>query len=416
MDIIAMHRSGLSVRNISRTLGIHRKTVKKHIEAGAFPQYHKRKSVISILDPYKQIINDYLDQDDYQGTWIFDRLKRSGYSGSYDTLKHYVANIKEQKSRLAYIRFETEPGLQAQVDWGDFQVQEPNGRTTTVYAFELVLGYSRGMYVEFAERCSLDVFMDCHIKAFRYLHGISAEILYDNMKNVVIGRADNGRPTFNIEFLHFAHHYGFQPKVAPPYSPWVKGKVERPMDYIRERFWRGYSFSSIQKANEDIMVWLNETANRRIHGTHHEAVNLRWEKEIPFLRKLPPVDYDTSLKVFRKVYKDCQLSYNGNRYGVPYHVVGKKVMIKIKGDLIRIYHDQELLATYREPETKNNMISDPRIYEQLKHDKEQLNRKYGKHKGKATRGLINDSLYVVVSHRPLSEYEKYVQGGASWNN
>jgi len=416
MDIIAMHRSGLSVRNISRTLGIHRKTVKKHIEAGAFPQYHKRKSVISILDPYKQIINDYLDQDDYQGTWIFDRLKRSGYSGSYDTLKHYVANIKEQKSRLAYIRFETEPGLQAQVDWGDFQVQEPNGRTTTVYAFELVLGYSRGMYVEFAERCSLDVFMDCHIKAFRYLHGISAEILYDNMKNVVIGRADNGRPSFNIEFLHFAHHYGFQPKAAPPYSPWVKGKVERPMDYIRERFWRGYSFSSIQKANEDIMVWLNETANRRIHGTHHEAVNLRWEKEIPCLRKLPPVDYDTSVKTFRKVYKDCQLSYNGNRYGVPYHVVGKKVMIKIKGDLIRIYHDQELLATYREPETKNNMISDPRIYEQLKHDKEQLNRKYGKHKGKATRGLINDSLYVVVSHRPLSEYEKYVQGGASWNN
>ena len=167
---------------ISRTLGIHRKTVKKHIETDAFPQYHKRKRGISILDPYKQIINDYLDQDDYQGTWIFDRLKRSGYSGSYDTLKHYVANIKEQKTRLAYIRSEPEPGLQAQVDWGDFQVQEPNGRTTTVYAFELVLGYSRGMYVEFAERCSLDVFMDCHIKAFRYLHGISAEILYDNMK------------------------------------------------------------------------------------------------------------------------------------------------------------------------------------------------------------------------------------------
>ena len=182
MDIIAMHRSGLSVRNISRTLGIHRKTVKKHIETDAFPQYHKRKRGISILDPYKQIINDYLDQDDYQGTWIFDRLKQSGYPGSYDTVKHYVADIKEQKTRLAYIRFETEPGLQAQVDWGDFQVQEPDGRTTTVYAFALVLGYSRDMYVEFVERCTLDVFMDCHIRAFCYLHGVSAEILYDNMK------------------------------------------------------------------------------------------------------------------------------------------------------------------------------------------------------------------------------------------
>lgn len=415
MDIIAMHHSGLSIRNISRTLGIHRNTVKKHIEAKAFPQYRKRKRSISILEPYKQIIDDYLDQDDYQGTWIFDRIKRSGYAGGYDTVKRYVSDIKEQRTRLAYSRFETEPGLQAQVDWGDFQIQEPDGRTATVYAFVLVLGYSRIMYVEFVDRCTLDVFMDCHIRAFRYLQGIPAEVLYDNMKNVVIGR-ENGKVVFNIEFLHFAHHYGFQPKVAPPYSPWVKGKVERPMDYIRERFWRGYAFSSTKKANEDIMAWLNETANRRIHGTHHEAVNLRWEQEIPCLRKLPPVDYDTSLKVFRKVYKDCQLSYNGNRYRIPYHVVGKKVMLKIKGDLIRIYHDQELLAGYREPESKNNLIGDPRIYEQLKNDKEQLSRKYGKHKGKATRGLITKSLYADVIYRPLAEYDKYAQGGVSWNN
>jgi transposase len=101
----------------------------------------------SILEPYKQIINDYLDQDDYQTTWIFDRIKKIGYPGSYDTVKHYVAGIKEQKTRLAYIRFETEPGLQAQFDWGDFQVQGPYGKKSTVYAFVLVLGYSRAMYV-----------------------------------------------------------------------------------------------------------------------------------------------------------------------------------------------------------------------------------------------------------------------------
>ena len=116
MDIITMHHSGLSIRNISRALGIHRKTVKKHIEVNDFPQYHKHKRSISILEPYKQIINDYLDQDDYQGTWVFDRLKRIGYPGGYDTVKRYVSDIKEQKTRLAYIRFETEPGLQAQVD------------------------------------------------------------------------------------------------------------------------------------------------------------------------------------------------------------------------------------------------------------------------------------------------------------
>ncbi|MEF9437927.1 MAG: IS21 family transposase, partial [Candidatus Mariimomonas ferrooxydans] len=306
-------------------------------------------------------------------------------------------------------------GLQAQFDWGDFQVQEPDGKTSTVYAFVLVLGYSRAMYVEFVDHCTLDVFMDSHIHAFRHLQGIPAEILYDNMKNVVISR-ENGKAVFNIEFLYFAHHYGFQPKITPPYSPWVKGKVERPINYIRERFWRGYSFSSMQNVNKDIMNWLDETANRRIHGTHREPVDKKWAREAPCLKKHPPVDYDTSLKVFRKVYKDCLLSYNGNRYQVPYHVVGKRVMLKIKGDWIRIYHDQELLATYREPKTKHNLVGDPNIYEQLKRDKEQLSRKYGRHKGKATRGLVSKSLYSDVSYRPLAEYEKYAQGGVLWNS
>ena len=415
MDIIAMQHSGLSVRQIARKLGIHRNTVKKHIEKKEFPHYHKPKRGVSILEPYKQIIHDYLDQDDYQATWVFDRIKRTGYPGSYDTVKRYVSNIKERKTQLAYIRFETEPGLQAQVDWGDFQIQGSDGKTTTIYAFVMVLGYSRAKYIEFVERCTLDVFMDCHINAFRYFKGIPAEILYDNMKNVVIGR-ENGKPAFNIEFFYFAHHYGFLPKIAPPYSPWVKGKVERPIHYVRERFWRGYDFNSIQKTNEDVIAWLNDTANRRIHGTHREPVDERWAKEIPCLKSHPPVDYDTSLKVFRKVYKDCQLSYSGNRYQVPYHVVGKKVMLKIKGDLIRIYHDQELLASYREPKTKHNLIGDPHIYEQLKHDKEQLSRKYGRHKGKATRGLVSNSLYDDVSYRPLAEYEKYAQGGVLWNS
>ena len=163
MDIIAMHRKGLSVRKISRTLGIHRKTVKKHIETKDFPQCCKHNRSVSILEPYKQIINDYLDSDDYQGTWIFERVKRIGYAGGYDTVKRYVSDIKEQKTRLAYIRFETEPGLQAQFDWGDFQIQEPNGKMTTVYAFVIVFGYSRAMYVEFVDVCTLDVFMDCQL-------------------------------------------------------------------------------------------------------------------------------------------------------------------------------------------------------------------------------------------------------------
>ena len=415
MDIIAMHRNGYSIRKIAKLTGIHRRTVKRHLESNSFPAYKKEKRKLSILEPYTQIIRDYLEQDDYQATWIYDRLKRMGYPGSYDTVKTYVRAIKEQKTRLAYARFETEPGLQAQVDWGDFQVQEPNGKTLTLYAFVMLLGYSRAMYVELVERCTLETFLDCHIHAFHFLQGVPAEILYDNMKNVVLGR-ENGKTVFNVEFLHFAHHYGFQPQACPPYSPWVKGKVERPMDYIRERFWRGYSFYSLPQANRDMIAWLEETANQRIHGTHRQPILCRWQEEIPCLGKLPLADYDTSLKVFRKVYKDCQLSYNGNRYKVPYQVIGKKVMLKVKGQTIRIYHDQDLLASYQEPPGKGQVIGDPGIYEQLKRDQAQLGRKYGQNKGQATRGLSNGSLYPDVALRPLAEYERYAAGGVQWNN
>jgi hypothetical protein len=134
------------------------------------------------------------------------------------------------------------------------------------------------------------------------------------------------------------------------------------------------------------------------------------------LRPLPASDYDTSLKVFRKVYRDCQISFNTNRYVVPHRVVGLKIMLKVKNGLIRIFHDQDLLATYEEPATKRNLVSNPRFYEDLRRDREQMRRKYGRSKGKATRGLINGSLWIDVHHRPLSEYEQLAQGGIAWNS
>jgi transposase len=276
---------GFSIRRIAQVTGKHRNTVKRYLENNEFPKYRDRRTRETALSAYQQTIDDYLVKAPYQATWIHDRLKRMGYSGSYETVKIYVRGIKEQKRRLAYIRFETEPGLQAQFDWGDFQIEESDGSVTTLHAFILLLGYSRAMYVEFVERCTLEVFMDCHARAFRYFGGIPSEILYDNMKNVVL-RKSEGKPVFNLEFLHFAHHYGFLPTLCPPYSPWVKGKVERPIHFLRERFWRGYHFTSLKKANEDVMTWLSETANKRVHGTHGQPIDDRWEEELPHL--MPP--------------------------------------------------------------------------------------------------------------------------------
>jgi hypothetical protein len=130
----------------------------------------------------------------------------------------------------------------------------------------------------------------------------------------------------------------------------------------------------------------------------------------------PEVEYDTSLKVVRKVYKDCQISYNGNRYVVPHHVVGKKVLLKIKAGTIRVYDDQDLLVTYQESQAPGSTIGQPGLYEKLLQDIAQRRRKYQRGKGKATQGLTTGSLFPQVVYRPLADYERLVSGGGVWTN
>lgn len=417
MDILTLHRQGLTNREISRRLGVHRNTVTRHIERGAPPEYRKQKRKESILTPYHQLIEDWLAQDNYRGTWIFTKIKQLGYRGSYDTLKPYVRKIKDRERRQAYLRFETVPGLQAQMDWADFQVLEPRGAGLTLYLFLLVLGFSRAMYAELLSRCTLQSFMDAHIRAFRYLGGVPLEILYDNMKNVV-NRRRQGVAEFNLEFTHFSRHYMFKPVACPPYSPWYKGKVERPVDYIRESFWRGYHYRGIEQANRDLLRWLSETANCRVHATHRQPVNDRWSQDIACMSHAPSRDYDTSLKVYRKVYKDCLVSYDASRYQLPPDVVGKKVLLKVKDGSIRFFDDDRLLATYEVSSRKGSCSTSPFFNEQilaLRREKRR-SRPYGADKGKATRGLVDASLYPQVMQRPLSVYEAFAQAGDQWNN
>jgi transposase len=406
MDIWALKRQGYSDRAIARKLGIHRKTVKKYLEAVEFPAYRaaKRKSG---LEPYYGLIDDWLSTEDYQATRVHEMAVRQGYQGSYDVVKRYVCQVKERRDRLAYVRFETMPGEQAQVDFADFQVVSPDGSVQALHVFVMVLGYSRHMYVEFIERCTMAAFLDSHQNAFRSFGGVPSEVLYDNMKNVVV-RRHVGKAEFNGTFLDFAAHNGFKPVACPPYSPWYKGKVERPIDYIRERFWRGYQYAGMERLNRDVLVWNRTVASARVHGTTRERVCDRFGREVPHLGGLPARPYDTSEKVSRKVYKDCQVSFGGNRYVVPHALAGRVVLLKVKDGALRVFDDAELCAEYEIPEGKGRLMSHPRFYEALMKDREMMLRKYRIPAGKAraTRGLLKQGLvHEAVQRRPLSVYD-----------
>jgi len=231
----------------------------------------------------------------------------------------------------------------------------------------------------------------------------------------VLIREIAGKLEWNADFYAFCMHYRFKPLVAPPYAAWVKGKVERPMNYVRENFWRGYGYRDDEMANRDLQEW-SWKRKSRVHGTTHERIDVRFERERPLLGILPEYRFDTSLKVFRKVYKDCTVSYKGNTYVLPHRSVKKNVLLKVKHGLLAAYLDEELLVTYEIPEGKGHFVQDPRFYRDLKADITQNERKYHhrafrKGKAKKTLGIVGGcASTVVVSTHPIEDYDRIAEG------
>lgn len=412
MDIAFYRRQGLSCRQIARRLGCNPRTVKKYSERpdliGKPRQSSPRPSKV---DPYRDQIAQYLDDDsEFRASTIYDRLRRQGYDGGYEIVKRAVRPIREQKQRKAYMRFETEPGAQAQVDFGEFQVQQPDGTVRKYFLFAMILGYSRMLYAEILERCDMVSFLEAHQRAFAHFGGAPLEVLYDRMRNVFL-RQLAGKVEFTPSLVELAVHYGFTPRVAPAYAPWVKGKIERPMDFVRESFWRGYAFTDLATANRDLAEWLAEKAPR-VHGTTHERVDERFLREKPHLLQLPPSGCDVSERLYREVRKDCTIPVHGNRYVVEHTLVGQKVVVRVRHKELRVFVDDRLVVTYAIPEGKGHLVQDPRFYAALKADKELQARKFEhgrKRKGRAllTISPTKPAYPIDVQRRSLTDYTQF---------
>ena len=136
--------------------------MKKYIEnPELFEGGAGRRERKSQLDPYLGNIQAWLEEDEYyRATWIYDRLGNMGFAGSYEIVKRKVRELKQAQQQIAYMRFETEPGYQAQVDFGEFQVENPDGIITKLYLFSMILGYCRKIYAELIEHCDMVTFLD----------------------------------------------------------------------------------------------------------------------------------------------------------------------------------------------------------------------------------------------------------------
>ncbi|MCL4469376.1 MAG: IS21 family transposase [Deltaproteobacteria bacterium] len=414
VDIVAYKRQGLSNREIARKLGIHRKTVSKYLANGGEVKPYDTRNRACGVDRFRESIKHWIEEEGYNGVRMHRLLGELGYTGGVRTVQRYAKGIRGGLIRKAYRPFETEAGRQAQVDFGEFTVVDAFGnKEETLYLFLMVLGYSRKRYAELVVRPDLTSFLDCHRRAFEYFGGVPCEGLYDCMKNVVT-RVNGSEPKWNDMFYGFARHYGFAPRLCPPYASWVKGKVERPIRFIREDFWRGYQYRGLAEANQDLMVWLKHK-ELSIHGTTQQTISERFELERGYLGGLPALAFDTSERYFRTVHKDCCIHLGYNRYMLPHTTVGKKVIMRVKDDTLRVFDGAELVVTYQIPQGRGHLIADERVIKALKADPVQNRMKYRtpptSRKGTAkTIGIVAPGYDIAVYKRDISVYDAAIGG------
>ena len=354
MDIRADYKKGLSYSEIGLKHNIDWRTAKKYAHSDHKPKYELKEPKPSMLDDWKEQIDLWLEEAPYSAVRIHEKMQELGYTGKYTMVRTYVSAKKKDLNTKATVRFETMPGLQAQVDWAHFEnyrVYE-NGEFKKPYCFIMILGYSRMRYIEFVTDMSTATLIRCHINAFRYFGGYPEEILYDNMKQVVVKRLlKQEDSTMNRQFEDFAGFYGFKPILCRPYRGQTKGKVERTVAFVRNNFMTGIKFDNLSDLNRQAMDW-NVKVNGNIHATTGEIPNIRLPKE-----RLSPLvrEYIISNLNLRKVEKDCLISYSGSKYSVPAEYTGKHVTVVALDNMLAAYYQGKQIALHKLSYHKNNM-------------------------------------------------------------
>ena len=275
MDILASYRQGKSIRKIARDNGISVNTVRKYIRNPDVPHYTAKKKRQSKLDPFKEYLKQRIaaaKPEWIPATVLLKEIRTQGYTGQISILRTYISQFKFKTKEEKAVRFETAPGQQLQIDFTTLKSGKKRYK-----AFVATLGYSRYCYVEFFPNEKITSWKQGIINACNYFGGVTAELLFDNAKALVVQRDayGEGEHKFNDMLLDLSKTYAFKLKPCKPYRAKTKGKVERFNHYLKHSFLipllaglkQGALVADVDLLNAKTKVWLKDEANCRIHGT-----------------------------------------------------------------------------------------------------------------------------------------------------
>ncbi len=359
--IVCLRKSGCSFRRIERETGIRRETIAKYVQdeqakaakvpTGSEDVSRPNGSSVSRSQaaPYHSQIEAGRKQGlTYQRIYQ-DLCSEHAYPGSYDSVKRYAKKLQIRCAET-YVRIETDPGEEAQVDFGKSQAPTLDPATGTYkipWLFKMTLSCSRHSYEEAVWKQDIETVIRCHERAFASFGGVPQIVRLDNLKAGVT-RACQYDPEINKVYAAYARHAGFTPLACKPGKPEHKGKVERGIGYTKNNALKDKRFEGLEQCNAYLRHWNQTVARLRIHGTTKQLVWKRFiELEQNALQPLPQKPYELFDIALRKVHPDGYIEVKKAFYSVPHQYLGKEVEVHFTNQILRVYCEHHLIAVHR---------------------------------------------------------------------
>ena len=345
-SVVTLHARGWTIRRLSRELGISRERVhrilrdnnKKRETGNAVP----RETVVkpSKLDPFKEYIAELLatyTDPPITSQRVLEKIREKGYDGGRTILGEYVASVRGKQAGEPVVYVETSPGQRGSHDWSDYSVYfTDSGTKEKVTFFSFILNYSRRQYIDVVEDKTQTTLLRCLVNTFIYFDGVVRQVKSDNQK-ACVDRWEQGKPVFNRKFLEFASHYRFKPLTITPKKPRENLRIERPFYYLELSFLNGRTFCNAKDLKDQLLHWLLEVNDLRVHRTTGETPLALFQKEYPFLQPLPESHYDTSLTGYRVVNNESCVEWSGFYYAVPAQYMHQTCLVRESQDQVTIY-------------------------------------------------------------------------------
>jgi len=365
--IITMRAEGWSIRSLCRHFQMGRNTLRRILRKkdsernkghdllaqGQVPRQSK-------LDPFLPAMKELLEEfPELTGQRLYEELKIKGYEGGISILRGRLRQVRPKGKRDPVMRFETDAGVQGQMDWSPYTIPFTRSGKAEVLCFSYILGFSRRQYIDFTTNRKFFTLVRRHQDAFRHFEGVPKQCLYDGEKTVLL-RWEAGRPVYNPAFIAFMTHYHCKPLGVR--RPETKGKVEAPFLYVEKNLLNGRHFQDLDDLRASARWWLREKSDTHVHETtHRPPLELFMEQEKIALQPLPIHDYDSSEVALRVCSIDGFLDFETNRYSVPYEYVADILTLKATEHEVFIYSPEiELVAKHeRCPHGAGNTVEKP---------------------------------------------------------